>query len=55
MENYLTSIGMSVRQSLPINILFLVQETPFTNLQYKEINKLPKKSVFVVIIKRDIL
>ena len=59
MENYLTfadtSIDISVRQPLPADILVLVQETPFTDLQYKEINRLLKKGIFVVIIKRDIL
>ena len=55
MENYLTSIGMSVRQPPPVNILVLVQETPFMDLQYKEINKLLKKGIFVVIMEKDIL
>ena len=59
MENYLTfintSIDISVRQPPPINILVLVQETLFINLQYKEINKLLEKSIFAVIIKKDIL
>ena len=31
-ENYLTSIGISIRQPLPIDILVLVQETPFIDL-----------------------
>ena len=47
--------GISARQFLYIDILVLVQETPFTDLQYKEINGLLKKGVFAVIIKRDIL
>ena len=55
MENYLTFIGMSIRQFLPVDILVLIQETPFTDLQYKEINRLLKKGVFAVIIERDIL
>jgi hypothetical protein len=55
MDNYLTPAGMSVRQSPPINILVLVQETPFIDLQCKEINRLLKKGVFVVVIERDIL
>ena len=69
MENYITSTGMSVsfvgisvsptgisaRQSLHVDILVLVQEPPFTDLQYKEINRLLKKSIFIVIIERDIL
>ena len=59
MENYLTSIDtstdISARQPPPADILILVQETPFTDLQYKEINRLLKKGIFVVIIKRDIL
>ena len=54
-ENYLTSIGISIRQPLLINISVLVQKTLFINLQYKEINKLLKKSIFAVIIKKDIL
>ena len=36
-----------------MDILVLVQKTPFINLQYKEINRLFKKSVFVVIIKKN--
>ena len=31
-ENYLTSVGISVRQPLPTDILVLVQETPFIDL-----------------------
>ena len=69
MENYITSIGMSVsfigisvspigisiRQSSHVDILVLVQKPPFTDLQHKEINGLLKKSIFVVIAERDIL
>ena len=55
MENYLISAGISAKQSPPMDILVLVQETPFTDLQYKEINGLLKKSVFAVIIERDVL
>ena len=63
MENYLTSIDTSIdtfvdisaKQSPYADILVLVQETPFTDLQYKEINKLLKKGVFAVVIKRDVL
>ena len=55
MENYLTFIGISARQSPPVDILVLVQETPFTDSQYKEINGLLEKGVFAVITKRDIL
>ena len=55
MEIHLTSIGISVRQYSPADILVLVQETPFTDLQCKEINKLLKKGVFAVITERDIL
>ena len=51
-ENYLTSAGISARQYPPINILVLVQETPFTDSRYKEINGLLKKGVFTVIIKK---
>ena len=31
-KNYLTSAGISIRQPLPINILVLIQETPFIDL-----------------------
>ena len=55
MENHLTSIGISIRQSPPIDISVLVQETPFTDLQRKEINGLLKKGIFAVIMERDIL
>jgi hypothetical protein len=55
MENYLTSAGTSVKQSPPINILVLVQETPFIDLRRKEINRLLKKGIFIVIMERDIL
>ena len=55
MEIYLTFTGIFIRQYLPVDILVLVQETPFTDLQRKEINKLLKKGVFVVIMERDIL
>ena len=68
-ENYITSAGISIssigisvsptgisaRQSLHADISVLVQETPFTDLQYKEINKLFKKGVFAVVIEKDIL
>jgi hypothetical protein len=54
-ENHLTSIGISAKQFPPIDILVLVQETLFINLRYKEINKLLKKGVFIVIIERDVL
>ena len=54
-ENYLTSVGMSIRQSPPVDILVLVQKTPFTDLQHKEINRLLKKGVFVVVLERDVL
>jgi hypothetical protein len=59
MENYLTStdtsIDISTRQPPPADILVLVQETPFTDSQYKEINRLLKKGVFIIITERDIL
>ena len=55
MENYLTFINISIRQPPLINILVLVQKTLFMDLQYKEINRLLKKGVFVVIIEKDIL
>ena len=53
-ENYLTSAGISTRQSPPTDISVLVQETPFTDLRRKEINRLLKKGVFAVIIERDV-
>ena len=46
--------GISAKQSLPVDILVLVQETPFTDSQYKEINKLLKKGVFAIIIIKNI-
>jgi hypothetical protein len=69
MKNYITSIsifvsfigisaspiGISIRQSPHADILVLVQEPLFTDLRCKEINKLLKKSIFVVIVERDIL
>ena len=55
MENYLTSIGIFIRQLPPINILVLVQKNPFTDLKYKEINGLLKKDIFAVVIEKDIL
>ena len=55
MENHLTSTGISTRQSPPANISVLVQETLFIDLRRKEINKLLKKDVFIVIAERDIL
>ena len=55
MENYLTSIVISIKQSLPADILVLIQDTPFMDLQHKEINKLLKKGVFAVITEKDIL
>ena len=54
-ENYLTYIGISVKQPPLIDILVLVYETSFTDSQYKEINGLLKKGVFIVIIENDIL
>ena len=54
-ENHLTSTGISAKQSLPVDISVLVQETPFMDLQHKEINRLLKKGVFVVIMERDVL
>ena len=38
-----------------MDILVLVQETPFTESRRKEINRLLKKGVFVVIIEKDVL
>ena len=54
-KNHLTSTGISIRQSPPIDILVLVQETPFMDSQYKEINGLLKKGIFMVVTERDIL
>ena len=58
MENYLTfadtSTDISIRQPPPADISVLVQETPFTDSRRKEINKLLKKGVFVVITEKDI-
>jgi len=54
MENYLTSVGISAKQSPPADILVLVQETPFIDSQRKEINGLLKKGVFAVIMERDV-
>jgi hypothetical protein len=48
-------IDISAKQSPYTDILVLVQEPPFTDLQYKEINRLLKKDIFIVIVKRDIL
>jgi hypothetical protein len=45
---------MSIRQFPPIDISVPVHKTPFTDLRRKEINKLLKKGIFVVIIERDI-
>ena len=47
--------GISARQSLYADILVLVQKPPFTDLRYKEINKLLKKNIFMVIAERNIL
>ena len=58
MENHLTfadtSTDTSIRQPPPIDILVLVQETPFTDLRRKEINGLLKKGVFAVVTERDV-
>ena len=54
-EIHLTSIGISIRQYPPTDILVLVQETPFTDSRCKEINKLLKKGIFTVMTERDIL
>ena len=55
MENYMTSAGISTKQSLYMDILVLVQEALFMDLWCKEINKLFKKGVFAVIMERDVL
>ena len=49
-----SSTGISARQSPHADILVLVQETPFTDSQRKEINGLLEKGVFVVIAERDV-
>ena len=54
MENYLTSAGISAKQSPPTDISVLIQDTPFTDLQYKEINGLLKKGVFAVVTEKDV-
>ena len=61
MENYISfigipvsSTGISARQSPPTDILVLVQETPFTDLRCKEINRLLKKGVFTVVTEKDV-
>ena len=54
-ENHLTSTSISTKQSPHADISVLVQETPFTDSQHKEINGLLKKGIFAVITKRDIL
>ena len=54
-ETYLTSIGISAKQSPPIDILVLIQETLFTDLRCKEINGLLKKGAFAVITEKDVL
>ena len=50
-----SSVEISARQSLYVDILVLVQETPFTDLRCKEINRLLKKGVFTVIMEKDVL
>ena len=53
-KNYLTSTGTSARQSPPVDISVLVQETLFMDSRHKEINGLLEKGVFVVIMERDV-
>ena len=62
MENHLTSVGISIssvgisaRQFPHADISVLVQETLFTDSRRKEINRLLKKGVFIVIAERDVL
>ena len=55
MENHLTSTSISVRQPPPADILVLIQETPFIDLQCKKINRLLEKGVFAVVIEKDVL
>ena len=54
-EISISSAGISTRQSPHTNISVLVQETPFTDSQRKEINKLLKKGIFIVIAEKDVL
>jgi hypothetical protein len=53
-KNHLTSADAPVKQLLSADILVLVQETPFTDLQRKEINGLLKKGVFAVVTDSDV-
>ena len=50
-----TFADIFARQPPPTDILVLVQETPFTDLQCKEINRLLKKGIFAVVTERNIL
>jgi predicted Fe-Mo cluster-binding NifX family protein len=45
---------MSIKQSPLTDISVLVQETPFTDSRRKEINRLLKKGISVVIMEKDI-
>ena len=49
-----SSAGIPARQSPHADISVLVQETPFTDSQRKEINRLLEKDVFIVIAERDV-
>jgi hypothetical protein len=59
MTDYLTSTNISINTSItqltPVDILIIIQKTPFTNSQQKEINRLLEKGVFTAITKKDIL
>ena len=52
---FISSAGISARQFPYVDILVLVQKTPFTDSRHKEINGLLKKGVFIVIAEKDIL
>jgi len=54
-KSYLTFADIPKKQLLLTDILVLIQETLFTDLQRKEINRLLEKSVFTAIIEKDIL
>jgi hypothetical protein len=54
-KDHLTLENASVKQPSPADILIIIQDTPFTDLRYKEINGLLEKGVFVTITKKDVL
>jgi hypothetical protein len=54
-KSHLTSADAPVKEPLPIDILVLIQEAPFTDSRRKEINRLLEKGVFTTIIVKDVL